>query len=46
MHRYQTKEEFREMFDHTLLDKIRARSTATHKAFPEVFDKVNKNARV
>lgn len=43
---YQTKEEFREMFDHTLLDKIRARSTATHKAFPEVFDKVNKNARV
>jgi delta24-sterol reductase len=43
---YQTREEFREMFDHTLLDKIRAESESTMRAFPEVFDKVNKNARV
>lgn len=43
---YQSKKEFREMFDHSLLDKIRSTSEATMRAFPEVFDKVNKKARV
>eukprot|EP00039_Didymoeca_costata_P007913 m.105347 g.105347 ORF g.105347 m.105347 type:complete len:536 (+) comp13871_c0_seq1:2355-3962(+) len=42
---YQTREEFRKMFDHTLLDKVRASSEITSQAFPEVYDKVNKNAR-
>merc|ERR1712086_1210484 len=42
---YQTREEFREMFDHTLLDKMRAQSAMTRKAFPEVYDKVCKSAR-
>jgi delta24-sterol reductase len=42
---YQSREEFREMFDHTLLDKLRNESESAQKAFPEVFDKVNKAAR-
>jgi len=41
---YTTKEEFRQMFDHTLYDKMRKRLDCT-KAFPEVYDKVSKAAR-
>lgn len=40
---YQTREEFREMFDHTLLDKLRGEDEKI--AFPEVYDKVCKKNR-
>lgn len=39
---YLTREEFREMFDHSLYDKLRVGST---DAFPEVYDKVCRAAR-
>lgn len=39
-----SKEEFREMFDHTLYDEMREKYQCT-KAFPDVYDKVNKAAR-
>ena len=42
---YQDREEFRQMFDHTLLDKMRKKMPGTTTAFPEVFDKVCKSAR-
>ncbi len=41
---YQTREELRRMFDHTLLDKLRQQSNAVG-AFPEPFDKVSRKAR-
>ena len=41
---YMSKEEFREMFDHTLYDEMREKYQCT-KAFPDVYDKVNKAAR-
>ena len=41
---YMTKGEFREMFDHTLYDEMRQKYQCT-KAFPDVYDKVNKAAR-
>jgi len=41
---YMTKEEFRQMFDHTLYDKLRKQYDC-EKAFPEIFDKVSKAAR-
>ncbi|MCF7971735.1 MAG: FAD-binding protein [Methylococcaceae bacterium] len=41
---FQTREEFREMFDHSLLDKLREQTGAV-KAFPEPFDKVSRAAR-
>ena len=41
---YTTREEFRNMFDHTLYDKMR-KSLNAEKAFPEVYDKVNKTVR-
>jgi len=41
---YMTKEEFRDMFDHSLYDRIRDRLQCEGK-FPEVYDKVNKKAR-
>lgn len=41
---YTTRDEFREMFDHGLYDKVR-KQLDCEKAFPEVYDKVNKNAR-
>ncbi|KAF2360095.1 FAD linked oxidase N-terminal [Trinorchestia longiramus] len=43
---YMTREEFREMFDHTLYDKLRLTLPGTTKAFPEVYDKINRNARI
>ncbi|CAH1153510.1 unnamed protein product [Phaedon cochleariae] len=41
---YMTKEEFREMFDHSLYDKLRSQLNC-REAFPEVYDKVSKAAR-
>lgn len=42
---YHTRGEFRDMFDHTLLDKMRAKYNCLD-AFPEPYDKVCKNARL
>lgn len=42
---YQTREEFREMFDHSKLDKMRATLPGCKEAFPEVYDKVSKSSR-
>ncbi|XP_028128869.1 delta(24)-sterol reductase-like [Diabrotica virgifera virgifera] len=41
---YMTKEEFRKMFDHTLYDKLREQLKC-EDAFPEIYDKVSKQAR-
>lgn len=41
---YRTKEEFRQMFDHRLYDKMR-NQLECKKAFPDVYDKVSKRAR-
>ncbi|KAK9871159.1 hypothetical protein WA026_011440 [Henosepilachna vigintioctopunctata] len=41
---YTTKEEFRKMFDHTLYDELRDKLKC-NDAFPEVYDKVSKEAR-
>ena len=41
---YMTLEEFREMFDHTLYDKMR-KQLDCEKAFPEVYGKVNRKVR-
>ncbi|XP_078657401.1 delta(24)-sterol reductase-like [Branchiostoma floridae x Branchiostoma belcheri] len=41
---YMTREEFRQTFDHTLYDKMRA-ELSCEKAFPEVFDKICKKNR-
>lgn len=38
---YMTREEFHEMFDHTLYDKLRKKLNCK-KAFPEIYDKVCK----
>ncbi|XP_002740991.1 delta(24)-sterol reductase [Saccoglossus kowalevskii] len=42
---YMTKEEFRFMFDHSLYDRLRTKLNCC-KAFPEVYDKVSKAARL
>ena len=42
---YMTKEEYRQMFDHTLYDKVRQKLDCK-QAFPEVYDKVNRKARI
>ena len=41
---YLTKEEFHQMFDHSLYNKMR-KQLACDKAFPEVYEKVNRAAR-
>ncbi|OQV23532.1 Delta(24)-sterol reductase [Hypsibius exemplaris] len=41
---YMTAEEFRGMFDHTLYDKMR-RDLDCVKAFPDIYEKTNRNAR-
>lgn len=41
---YLTKEEFYEMFDHSLYNKMREKLSC-HGAFPEVYDKVNRKVR-
>ena len=40
---YMTREEFREMFDHELYDKMR-QELGCEMAFPEIYDKVGKHA--
>lgn len=42
---YTTLEEFRQMFDHTLYDKLRKSLPYCTEAFPEIYGKVNKNVR-
>lgn len=42
---YATRSEFRQMFDHCLYDKVRDRLQCK-TAFPEVYDKVKKAARL
>jgi len=42
---YMTKEEFRQMFDHSLYDKTRSKLECKN-AFPEVYDKVSRHARI
>ena len=41
---YMTREEFEEMFDHTLYYEMRQKYDCL-KAFPSVYEKVNKAAR-
>lgn len=41
---YMTREEFREMFDHSLYDSVREK-LGCKDAFPEIYDKVSKAAR-
>ena len=41
---YMTKEEFRQMFNHTLYDEMRVKYECT-KAFPDVYEKISKVAR-
>ncbi|XP_055295777.1 delta(24)-sterol reductase-like [Sitodiplosis mosellana] len=41
---YQTKDEFRQMFDHRLYDRMR-KELNCEQAFPEIWDKINKNVR-
>ncbi|XP_072032621.1 delta(24)-sterol reductase-like [Amphiura filiformis] len=42
---YMTREEFRQMFDHSLYDKLREEFKCK-KAFPEIYDKICKAARL
>lgn len=41
---YRTYDEFRQMFDHRLYDRIRKQLNC-EQAFPEIYDKVNKSVR-
>jgi delta24-sterol reductase len=41
---YMTREEFRQMFDHKLYDKLRKKYDC-EAAFPEVYDKISRHAR-
>lgn len=41
---YRSRDEFRQMFDHTLYDRMR-KELNCENAFPVVYDKVNKNVR-
>lgn len=41
---YRTRNEFRQMFDHSLYDRMRKEYNC-EEAFPEVYEKVNKKAR-
>ncbi len=42
---YMTREEFRQMFDHSLHDKLREELDCK-KAFPEIYDKICKANRL
>ncbi|XP_038049760.1 delta(24)-sterol reductase-like [Patiria miniata] len=42
---HMTREEFRQMFDHTLYDNLRDK-LGCKKAFPEIYDKISKAARI
>jgi hypothetical protein len=43
---YMSKDEFRGMFDHSLYDKVREEFPIMKEAFPEIYDKVCKAARI
>jgi delta24-sterol reductase len=43
---YMDRKEFREMFDHSTYDKLRATTDKCTKAFPEVYDKICKANRL
>jgi delta24-sterol reductase len=45
-HNNNFREEFRQMFDHRLYDKLRNKIEYCQEAFPEVYDKVSKAARI
>lgn len=42
---YMTRDEFRDMFDHELYDRLRKRVNC-ESAFPEIYDKVCRAARI
>uniref|UniRef100_A0A0B7AT95 Delta(24)-sterol reductase n=1 Tax=Arion vulgaris TaxID=1028688 RepID=A0A0B7AT95_9EUPU len=42
---YLSRDQFRDMFDHVLYDKMR-KQLDCGKAFPEIYDKVNRKARI
>lgn len=42
---YTTREEFRQMFSHSLYDRVRETLPGCLDAFPEIYDKVNRNVR-
>lgn len=42
---FSTKEEFYQMFDHSVYNKVR-KLLNCDGAFPEIYDKVNKKARL
>lgn len=42
---FMTREEFREMFDHTAYDAMRQKLPLCKQAFPEIYDKVSADAR-
>lgn len=42
---YTSREEFRRMFDHSLYDKMR-KELDCEAAFPEIYDKVSRSARI
>ncbi|XP_073958786.1 delta(24)-sterol reductase-like [Choristoneura fumiferana] len=42
---YTTREEFRQMFDHTLYDRVRDTLPYCKEAFPEIYGKVNRSVR-
>ncbi|CAG4962362.1 unnamed protein product [Colias eurytheme] len=42
---YTTRDEFRDMFDHTLYDKMRDALPYCKDAFPEIYGKVNRHVR-
>ena len=42
---YMTREEFESMFDHTLYRQVRKRLPDGMRAFPEIYDKVSREAR-
>jgi len=42
---YMTREEFEAMFDHTLYRQVRAKYPDGTRAFPEIYDKVSRDAR-
>lgn len=41
---YMTRQEFRQMFDHSLYDRMRDKLDCK-QAFPDVYDKVSRKAR-
>lgn len=41
---FSTYDEFRQMFDHTLYDRVRKKYRC-EEAFPEIYDKINRHAR-